>query len=122
MTTHRHDAAFAGVALVILTATGVWLFGGDPFWRPRAVVLGVGGALLVESAFLRYPERLLALWELPGVAPLAAGAVVALGVAAATTAPWILAALCWGLGTYFGLLACLLAGFGNPVGVVLDDE
>jgi hypothetical protein len=108
------DGLLAGGVLVALLAVGT-LVDGDPFLDPRAVVLGVGGALLVEAAFLRYPERLLALWARPVVALAGVGAVAGFGLVALWRAPWVLGALTWGLGTYVTLFACVVLGFGNPL-------
>ncbi|WP_227738904.1 hypothetical protein [Halorientalis pallida] len=108
------DGLLASGVLAALLVAGT-LTGGDPFLDPRAPVVGVGGALAVEAAFLRYPERLLALWARPAVALAGVGAVAGLGVVALWAAPWLLGALTWGLVTYVGLLTCLLLGVGNPL-------
>ncbi|SEN39714.1 hypothetical protein SAMN05216388_100314 [Halorientalis persicus] len=112
--TLRRDGVLAGGALVALIAAGT-LIGGDPFLDPRAPVVGVGGALAIEAAFLRYPDRLLALWARPAVALVGVGAVAGLGVLALWRVPWLLGALTWGLMTYLVLLACVLLGVGNPL-------
>lgn len=112
--TLRRDGVLAGGALVALLAVGT-LVAGAPFLDPRAVVLGVGGALAIEVAFLRYPERLLAVWARPVVALAGVGAVAGLGLVALWRAPWVLGALTWGLGTYAALLACVVIGVGNPL-------
>ena len=111
----RRDATLAAAALVALLAVGAQTVGSTAFLDPVAVAVGVTGALAVEVGFVRYPERALAVWDCPGVALAGAGAVVCLGVAALWVAPWLLGALAWGLVTYFGLLACVLVGPGNPV-------
>lgn len=108
------DGLLAGGALVALLVVGT-LIGGDPFFDPRAVALGVCGALAIEAAFLRYPGRLLALWARPAVALAGVGAVAGLGVLALWAAPWLLGALTWGLVTYLVLLVCILLGVGNPL-------
>lgn len=72
----------AGLATVVVVTTSP-----ASVFDPRAVATGTLGALVVEIAFLRYPDRLLGLWERRGV-PLAAFvglfaiATVALRVAA----------------------------------------
>ena len=113
--TLRRDGLLAASALVTLIAAGTLIGGVAPFLDPRAIVVGVGGALAIETAFLRYPERLLGLWARPTVALAGVGAVAGLGLLALWAAPWLLGALTWGLVTYVGLLACVLLGVGNPL-------
>ncbi|SDF29158.1 hypothetical protein [Halorientalis regularis] len=112
------DGLLAGGALTALLVVGTLTGDGGLVLDPRAVVVGVGGALAVEAAFLRYPERLLGLWARPAVALAGVGAVAGLGVLALWAARWLLGALIWGLGTYLGLLACVLLGVGNPLAVL----
>ncbi|WP_276261446.1 hypothetical protein [Haloglomus litoreum] len=71
---------------------------------PVAALGGVGTALAVEWAFLRYPDRLLSLWERPLVNRGSAVALVA-GAFAVRRYPRMLAAGIWGLATYLVLLA-----------------
>jgi hypothetical protein len=112
--THRRDGVLAGGALVALLVVGT-LSDGDPVLDPRAVALGVGGALAIEVAFLRYPARLLGLWARPAVALAGVGTVASLGLVALWVTPWVLGALTWGLVTYLVLLGCVVLGVGNPL-------
>ncbi len=113
-TTLRRDGLLAAGTLAVCLAVGT-LTDSDPFLDWRAALLGVGGALAVEAVFLRYPERLLALWARPAVALAGAGAVAGLGLIALSVTPWVLGALTWGLGTYAILLVCVVLGAGNPL-------
>jgi hypothetical protein len=70
---------------------------------PGAAIAGITAALVVEWAFLRYPDRLLSLWERPAINVGSALALLASG-RFARGYPRVLAAACWGLVTYFGLL------------------
>jgi hypothetical protein len=99
------DAGLAGGMLVGLLI----LLDRSDGWRalrdPRAAATGVATALLVEWAFLRYPVRLLSLWERPVVnrgLP-----VVLLTVARRWRQPRVLAAGVWGLATYVVLFVRL---------------
>lgn len=115
------DGLSAVVALAALLAVGVTVAGWRVFVDPLALGVGFVGTLLLEAAFLRYPDRLLAVWERPGVAPGAAVAVLVAGAGAVWAAPWLLGALAWGLVGYLALLACVLAGVGNPVAVLVPS-
>lgn len=115
---HR-DGLLAVVGLAGLSAGAVRTVGPGPLLDPLAVVVGVAAALLVEAAFLRYPERLLARWERRGVPAASLLAVLAVGVAGLRYAPAVVGGLLWGLATYLALLGCVLAGFGNPLSRVV---
>jgi hypothetical protein len=104
---HR-DGLLAGGAVVAVLALLGRRDALDALGNPRAVATGVGSALLVEWAFLRYPERLLELWERPAVNVGSALGLVG-GAVLARERPRLLAAAVWGLGTYFGLLSWSLA-------------
>lgn len=109
---HLRDGLLAGLALVGL----LWALGTDGRRRlrdPVAALLGVGTALTMEWAFLRYPERLLSLWERPLVSLGSALGLLAAGVAARDS-PRLVAAGCWGLVTYLLLLARVLGGGTDP--------
>lgn len=116
------DGLLAAVGLLVLLSGTVGSVGVGPLLDPTAVVGGVLVACLVEAAFLRYPEILLSLWERRGVPTASLLVVVALGAAAGRYAPAVVGALVWGLATYLALLGCVLAGHGNPLGVVAPDS
>jgi hypothetical protein len=90
--------------------------------QARAVGVGVAGAILLETLFLRYPDRLLPVWERPGVPTASLLAVVAAGLVAARHSPWLLGALLWGLSVYLALLSSVLAGFENPLSVLAGQR
>lgn len=100
----------AGLVTVVTATTGP-----GALLDPRAVAVGVLGAVTVELAFLRYPERTLAVWERPGVPVAALAALFVSAVVAVRYVPWLVPACCWGLVVYLVLLACVLAGLGNPL-------
>ena len=81
---------------------------------PAAIAVGVGGALLLEAVFVRYADRLLPLWNRRGVPTASLVSVVAIGILGIRRAPRVVTALVWGLLTYFGLLAVVLAGLWCP--------
>jgi peptidoglycan/LPS O-acetylase OafA/YrhL len=89
---------------------------------PRAIAAGVAGALALECCFLRYPDRLLGAWERRGVPVVALAALLAAGAVAVRAGPWLLGAAVWGLLVYLGLLACVLAGLGNPLAPLARPE
>ena len=111
---HRDGVLAVCALLAVLTVTTV-TGRTSAALHPGAVVGGVGGAVGLELAFLRYPDRLLTLWDRPGVAVTAAAAVLVAGVLAAFTLRWLPWVLVWGLLTYLAVLGCLLAGVGNPL-------
>ncbi|WP_135364051.1 hypothetical protein [Halosimplex halophilum] len=99
-------AASAAVLLVVLAATGSL----SVLTRPGAAATGVVTALAVEALFVA-DTTVAYLWERPAVQVGSALALVVGGVLAVWTAdPWLVAAACWGLATYFVLLALLVAG------------
>lgn len=125
MDPRRRDGLLALAGLAALLAGALTTVGAGPLLDPAAAAIGVSGAGLLEVAFLRYPDVLLAAWERRYV-PLA-GLLVVLGVGslAVLYAPVLVGALAWGLVTYLALLACVLAGRGNPLSPVSrrrDDE
>ncbi|ELZ22337.1 hypothetical protein C475_17533 [Halosimplex carlsbadense 2-9-1] len=82
--------------------------------RPAVAAAGIAAALAVESLFVAETPAT-ELWERPAVqvgsaVALVGGAVVAL----LAGGPWVVAAACWGLATYFLLLALVLAGVWSP--------
>ncbi|WP_254822285.1 hypothetical protein [Haloglomus halophilum] len=100
------DGVLAGGCLASL----LYVLGPDGRQRlrdPGAALAGIGCALALEWAFIRYPEQLLSLWERPAVNRGSALALLGGGLLA-RGAPRVLAAACWGLVTYFGLLVVLI--------------
>jgi hypothetical protein len=76
--------------------------------RPVPALVGVGGALAIETLFLTGTPAA-DLWERPAIQ--AAGVVATLGgglAAAWLLGPWLLAAICWGIATFFAVLAAML--------------
>lgn len=114
MPTYRRDAVLAlcvlAVAVSVLRverALGTLL-------SPAAALAGVAVALLVEVVFLR-SAAVATLWERPAVQIGTTAALLAGGlIAALAVGPPVLAALCWGLVTYFLLLGGLLLLGTNP--------
>ena len=84
--------------------------------RPATVVAGGGAALSVEALFVA-ETPVVRWWTDPRVQ---VGSAVAFVAAAAVgflvAGPWLLAAACWGLATYFALLSLLAAGVWTPEG------
>jgi len=106
---YRRDAGFAllcGLALVAyLRQAGAF----DTLWSASAIAVGVAIALGVEALFV-LETPVAALWERRGVRT--ASAVGFLGVAgglAVFLGPVVVAAACWGLVTYFVVLAVSLS-------------
>lgn len=120
MDMHARDGALALVALAVCTGVLRVTRGLGALFDPVAVTGGLAGALALEVVFLSYPEQLLAVWERPESAVGATLALLAGGVVALWVAPWLLAAVVWGLLTYLVLLGSLLLGLGNPVAVLLS--
>jgi len=110
----RRDGALACLTLVALVVVGTHAVGVHPFLSPRAVGVGVAGALGLEWAFLASPA-LATGWERRGVPLASAAAVVLVAVVLVPWAPWLVGAAAWGLVTYGSLLGCVLVGLGNPV-------
>jgi hypothetical protein len=101
MDPQRRDDWLAAGALAALLALLARDGALDELRRPSATALGVGAAALVEWLFLRYPDRLLTLWDRPGVA--SAGGLGLVGAAlAARRHAGLVAAGAWGLVTYGG--------------------
>jgi hypothetical protein len=117
---HRDGALALGTlaALVVVSAgTGLAV---DPL-DPAAAAAGVAGALALEAAFLRRPDRTRALWERPAVQAASVVLVVGVALLAAGTGrgAFVVAALGWGLVAYLALLAAVLAGDRNPVALLV---
>ncbi len=110
----RRDASLAaasGVALLAVLAVTESL---SLLAEPRSAAAGVAAALAVEALFVAETPAG-DLWERPVVQIGSLVALVAGGaVAVAVDGHWLVAAACWGLATYFVLLALLVAGVWNP--------
>lgn len=108
MPDYRRDAGAAllcGIALIgYLSLIGAL----DALWSVPVAAVGVAGALAVEVLFV-LDTRVGSLWERRGVRT---GSAVALLVGtaglAAVSGPAVVAAACWGLVTYFIILAVTL--------------
>jgi uncharacterized membrane protein YoaK (UPF0700 family) len=118
---HR-DGLLAVAGLCVLVAIASETGSASRLLDPRVAVVGVAGGLLVEVVFLRYPERALALWDRRGVPVLALAALLAVAVVAVRLAGWLVPVLVWGLLCYLALLACVLAGLGNPVATLVGPR
>lgn len=104
------DALLAAGCGVALLGALAWLDATAVLWQPTAAASGITGALLVEAAFVAdTPAR--RLWERRSVQAVSVAVLLGGGaVAAVVFGPWALAAACWGLATYFALLALLVSG------------
>jgi len=105
-------ATIAGALLAVLGVTESL----STLTRPTVAAAGIATALGVEALFVADTPAA-ELWEHLAVQ---VGSAVALvgggGVALLVVGPTVVAAACWGLTTYFGLLALLLAGVWGPEG------
>lgn len=115
-TTTRRDAMLAALASTGLLALLAREDALGALAAPLAAAGGVAGALVVELAFLR--SRTVAdCWRLPAVQIGSTVAVLAGGLLAyAVGGLLVVAALCWGLATYFALLASVVLFGTNPLG------
>jgi peptidoglycan/LPS O-acetylase OafA/YrhL len=114
------DGLLAVGALVVLLASAGLAGAVDALTDPGAVLVGTVGALLLELAFLRYPERTRELWERPLVQAVSFVVVAGAGVLAVQSGlGWILAALAWGLLAYLLLLAVVVGLGKNPLAGVV---
>jgi hypothetical protein len=105
---YRRDAAFALLCGLALLAYLRWTAAVGTLRSGTAVAVGVAGALGVEALFvLDTPAA--SLWERRGVRTAAAVALLACaGGLAVLLGPVAVAAACWGLATYFVVLAVSL--------------
>ncbi|WP_459191985.1 hypothetical protein [Halosimplex sp. J119] len=104
-------AAASGAAMVAVLAVTESL---SLLTRPTSAATGVGAALVVEALFVADTPAG-ELWKRRKVRIGSAVAlVVGAGVAVAAGGLWLVAAACWGLATYFVLLALLVAGIWDP--------
>nr|WP_206042121.1 hypothetical protein [Haloarcula argentinensis] len=105
---YRRDAGFAllcGLGLVAYLSQTDAL---DTLWVESAIAVGVVGALGVEALFV-LDTPVASLWERRGVRTGSAVALLTCAVVlAALVGPVVVAAACWGLVTYFALLAVSL--------------
>ena len=109
MPDYRRDAGSALFCGLVLVAYLRWAGALDTLWTESAVAVGVAGALGVEALFvLDTPAA--SLWERRGVRTASAVALLACaGGLAARLGPVVVAAACWGLVTYFVILAVSLS-------------
>lgn len=108
MPEYQRDAGVALLCGVALVGYLGWTGTLDALWSPPVAAVGVAGALSIEALFV-LDTPVASLWERRGART--AGAVALLGGAAGLTTllgPAVVAAACWGLGTYFGILAVSL--------------
>lgn len=119
MHSQYRDGLLAIGGLLGLAGVSAVTVGVGRLFDPIGVGTGVAAALAIEAVFLRYPSRMLRLWERRGVPVLGLCAVLAAGGLAVRVAPWLVAVPVWGLITYLGLLGCVLLGVGNPVSVLV---
>ena len=122
MDSRHRDGLLAAGGLIVLLAGVAAVDALGAVLDPRAAVAGVAGAALLEVAFLRYPERLLGLWERRGVPVAGLLVVLFAGVTTVRYAPAAVGALVWGLATYLALLGCVLAGLGNPMAPIAKGD
>lgn len=107
---HLRDAVLAAASGAVLLGALAVAGSLASLADPGAAVAGVVAALAVEWLFVAETPAG-TLWERRRVR--AASVAALLGGSAAlawVTGPWILAAACWGVATYFALLALVLAG------------
>lgn len=119
---HRDAVLAAGAAAALLAATrplGLTL--GSLGTRPAlvAAALGAVGAVVLELAMARYPDRARRLWadrrvRWGGTLLVAVGGPLAAAVGGRTLAPLVLACLLGGLFAYFLLLTGVLSGLLAP--------
>lgn len=114
-TTTRRDALLAalvsgGLLTLLVSQNAVGALA-----SPVAITGGVAGALVVELAFLR-STTVQDLWRRPIVQVGSTAAVLAAGTIAYTAGgAVVIAALCWGLATYFVLLGAVVVFGTNPL-------
>lgn len=112
MPNYRRDALLAAAVAVALLGVLATRGALEALLAPVSITGGVVSALLVEALFLR-SDFVASLWKRPVVHVGGGLGVVAGGLVAYSLAgPTVLAALCWGLATYFLLLGALLARRG----------
>jgi len=103
-------AVSAGALLAVLAVTAPL----STLARPAVAATGIAAALAVEALFVADTPAA-ELWERPAVQVGSAVALVGGGVVGvAATGPWVVAAACWGLATYFVLLGLLVTGVWAP--------
>jgi len=112
-------ASLSGVALLALLAVMDAL---HALARPGHAALGLLGALALEWLFVAETPAV----DLWNRRPVRVGSVVGLllscGLVAVTAGPWLVAAACWGIVTYFLLLGLLSTGLWTPAVGGGDDE
>jgi len=117
MTTYRRDAVLALCVLSVVVSVLHAERALGTLLAPGTILAGVTVAVLVEGVFLRSPT-VADLWERPVVQIGTTAALLAGGLLSAFVVGLpILAALCWGLVTYFVLLGAVVLLGINPVAV-----
>lgn len=118
---HLRDAVLAAASGSVLLATLAASDSIGSLSDPTAAVAGVAAALAVEGLFVADTPAA-SLWERRRVRVASAAALLG-GCAALAwvTGTWILAAACWGLATYFALLALVLTGVWDADGTERAD-
>lgn len=110
MQSTTRDALLAATSGAVLLATLAVTGSLSTLARPAVAAAGVAAALAVEALFVADTPAA-ELWERRVVQVGSALALVgSAGVALLVAGPRVVAAACWGLATYFVLLALLLAG------------
>lgn len=114
MDSRTRDALLATASALLLAVALVATGRVASLWRPLSVGVGVVGALAVEALFVA-ETPVSELWARPAIQVGSALALLAGAASAlALDAVWLVAAACWGLGTYFVLLVALLTGVWEP--------
>jgi hypothetical protein len=104
-------------ALAVLALSGLlgWLRrtgNAGALGSPATATIGAGGALTVERVLLARPRLTRRLW---GRRTIRAGATLGTVGAGGLLGPRSVAALCWGLVTYLGLVVWVLVTGKNPL-------
>ncbi|WP_436910107.1 hypothetical protein [Halosimplex marinum] len=114
MQSTTRDALLAAASAALLLAVLAVAESLSLLARPAVAVVGATAALAVEALFVADTPAA-DLWTRPGVQVGSALALVAgAGLAVWAAGAWLVAAACWGLATYFCLLALLVAGVWEP--------
>ncbi|MFU1780124.1 hypothetical protein ACM16X_01955 [Haloarcula japonica] len=105
MPDYRRDAGFALLCGLVLVAYLHQMGALGALWSESAITVGVAVALGVEALFV-LDTPVVALWERRGMRAASAVAFIgAVGGLAVFLGPVVVVAACWGLITYFSILA-----------------